>query len=69
MDFCDECQSAGSVNRYGFCEICGTVHETAEPIQLRTVEPFEHTKAAKMAEVSDSATAYEAAGSRREAVG
>ena len=26
MGYCDVCQSAGSVNKYGFCEICGTGH-------------------------------------------
>lgn len=28
MGYCDVCQSAGSVTRYGFCEICGTGHAT-----------------------------------------
>ena len=28
MGYCDVCQSAGSVNRFGFCEVCGTTHET-----------------------------------------
>jgi len=23
MGYCDVCQSAGSVNRFGYCEICG----------------------------------------------
>lgn len=26
MGFCNVCLSAGSVNKYGFCEICGTEH-------------------------------------------
>jgi hypothetical protein len=26
MGYCDVCQSAGSVNKYGFCQICGTEH-------------------------------------------
>ena len=26
MEYCNVCQSAGSVTRYGFCEICGTKH-------------------------------------------
>lgn len=37
MGFCDMCQSAGSVNTYGLCEVCGneveledTVVQTAE---------------------------------------
>ncbi len=29
MGYCDVCQSAGSVNRFGFCEVCGSEHETA----------------------------------------
>jgi hypothetical protein len=28
MGYCDACQSAGSVNKYGFCEICGTEHQS-----------------------------------------
>ncbi len=27
MGYCDRCQSAGSVNQYGYCEICGTEHK------------------------------------------
>lgn len=27
MGYCDSCLSAGSVNTYGYCEICGTEHE------------------------------------------
>lgn len=27
MGYCNVCQSAGSVNRFGFCEICGTEHK------------------------------------------
>ncbi len=28
MGYCDVCQSAGSVNRFGFCEVCGSKHGT-----------------------------------------
>lgn len=28
MGYCDVCQSAGSVNRFGFCEVCGSKHKT-----------------------------------------
>lgn len=27
MGYCDCCLSAGSVNPYGYCEICGAEHE------------------------------------------
>lgn len=27
MGYCNICLSAGSVNKYGFCEICGTEHK------------------------------------------
>jgi len=40
MGYCDVCQSAGSVNRFGFCEICGTEHETAQKPDS-TLEPAE----------------------------
>ena len=66
MGFCDACQSAGSVNRYGFCEICGTVHEAVEPIQLRTAEVI---GLPNRMEVTDSLEAYEVAGAGREAAG
>ncbi|MCL5883027.1 MAG: hypothetical protein M1539_03525 [Actinobacteria bacterium] len=69
MGFCVAELYAGSVNRYGFCEICGTVHEAAEQLQLRTGEACELVEAAQMAEIADSAGTFEAAGSRREAVG
>jgi len=26
MGYCDSCLSAGSVNAYGYCEICGAEH-------------------------------------------
>ena len=32
MGFCDSCLSAGSVNTYGYCEICGTEHDLADSI-------------------------------------
>lgn len=65
MGFCDACQSAGSVNRYGFCEICGTVHEAAEPIELRAVE----MTGFQTAEAAGTLEAYEAAGAGLEATG
>ena len=34
MGYCDVCQSAGSVNRFGFCEICGTSHEAGNRANL-----------------------------------
>lgn len=30
MGYCNVCLSAGSVNKYGFCEICGTEHKGEE---------------------------------------
>jgi len=45
MGYCDECQSAGSVNKYGFCEICGSRHLTA-----RATEPVLYTELTKVAE-------------------
>lgn len=30
MGYCDSCLSAGSVNAYGYCEICGAKHESAK---------------------------------------
>ena len=42
MGYCDVCQSAGSVDRYGFCEICGTTHHTAKTVEMpRLVEVME----------------------------
>lgn len=29
MGYCDSCLSAGSVNSYGYCEICGAEHGVA----------------------------------------
>lgn len=34
MGYCDVCQSAGSVNRFGFCEICGSSHEAGNRADL-----------------------------------
>ncbi|MBI5871410.1 MAG: hypothetical protein HZB44_10750 [Actinobacteria bacterium] len=34
MGYCDVCQSAGSVNRYGFCEICGTGHHEESSVRV-----------------------------------
>lgn len=40
MGYCDKCQSAGSVNRFGYCEICGTDHDSGGSMHLEaeTVE-------------------------------
>ena len=65
MGFCDVCQSAGSVNKYGFCEICGTVHDSAEPIELRAAE----LAGFRTAEATDSRETYEVAGAGLEAAG
>ena len=37
MGYCDVCQSAGSVNRYGFCEVCGTNHEAEDDLVVGPV--------------------------------
>ena len=37
MGFCDMCQSAGSVNVYGLCEVCGTEVELEDTV-VRTAE-------------------------------
>lgn len=34
MGFCDMCQSAGSVNRYGYCEVCGNEHEVEDELSM-----------------------------------
>lgn len=44
MGYCDSCLSAGSVNTYGYCEICGAEHEVAGDIST----------------VYDAATAFQA---------
>ena len=49
MGYCDVCQSAGSVNRFGFCEVCGTTHETTRADLV-----------AKSAEMALDRSAYEA---------
>ncbi len=36
MGYCDTCQSAGSVNRYGYCEICGTEHDSGGSMKMVT---------------------------------
>jgi hypothetical protein len=33
MGYCYVCQSAGSVTKYGFCEICRTEHQTETTIR------------------------------------
>lgn len=34
MGYCNVCLSAGSVNKYGFCEICGSEHIGEEEMLL-----------------------------------
>lgn len=34
MGYCNVCLSAGSVNKYGFCEICGSEHQGEEEMLL-----------------------------------
>lgn len=36
MGFCDMCQSAGSVNLYGFCEVCGSEAELEDTVVQAT---------------------------------
>lgn len=36
MGYCDSCLSAGSVNTYGYCEICGAEH-AAGSLSLATL--------------------------------
>ncbi len=52
MGFCTVCQSAGSVNKYGFCEICGTEHQAMEPVNLP--ELIEMSKSHGVYEISAS---------------
>lgn len=39
MGYCDMCQSAGSVNRYGYCEVCGNEHETGDELNMLSTGP------------------------------
>ena len=47
MGYCDVCQSAGSVNKYGFCEICGTGHHAG------SVRVLDLAKAVEQAELDE----------------
>jgi len=56
MGYCDICQSAGSVNRYGFCEICGTGHHEEASVRVlnlaKAVERAELDEARKTDKIS-----------------
>ena len=42
MGYCNACQSAGSVNGYGFCEICGAEHAGGTELSLmQPAAPFD----------------------------
>jgi hypothetical protein len=51
MEYCDVCQSAGSVNKYGFCEICGTGHHDEASVRVLTL-----AKAVERAELDELRT-------------
>lgn len=34
MKYCDMCHSAGSVNAYGLCEVCGNEQETEDIVSV-----------------------------------
>lgn len=34
MGYCDVCQSAGSVNKFGYCEICGKGHHADASVSV-----------------------------------
>lgn len=40
MNYCDMCQSAGSVNRYGYCEVCGNEHEAEDQLNMLSTGPL-----------------------------
>jgi hypothetical protein len=54
MGYCDSCLSAGSVNTYGYCEICGAEHDVA--VNVSTVydaaKTFESASKADVAQAS-----------------
>lgn len=39
MGYCDLCDSAGSVNRYGCCEVCGNEHDAEDQENLAAACP------------------------------
>ena len=39
MGYCDMCQSAGSVNRYGYCDVCGNEHELEDELNMLSSGP------------------------------
>lgn len=48
MGYCDMCQSAGSVNRYGFCEVCGNEHEAEDQANFILAEAAAIGEAARL---------------------
>lgn len=49
--YCDICQSAGSVNRWGFCEICGEEYDMAA--KRRQLKDFNYAEAATGSSAND----------------
>jgi len=50
VGYCNAFQSAGSVNKYGYCEICNTVDQTTATVRQANLSEVSNNK--KVYEVS-----------------
>lgn len=50
VGYCNACQSAGLVNKYGYCEICNTVDQTTATVRQANLSEVSNNK--KVYEVS-----------------